>query len=201
MTTSVSSELTATLSENAKSVRYALVIEGSSAPRLDLRGMSILAATEATVSLSTVKTNKSLSVSYDVYNGTISNVTTKAVVLSHISKLEYNLDSVEYGVIYAEKSKVNNEYSLIKESYSKDNADYHYVKATVTASANEFVVKALLDLDINTEDVAVVVCIQNDNIVFANQASVKVADMISYYLTNNLITDTEHASVLESLIG
>ena len=155
---------------------------------------------EPTVSLSTVKTNKALSVSYDKYE-TISNVTAKTVVLSHISKLEYNLDSVEYGVIYAEKSKVNNEYSLIKESYSKDNTDYHYVKATITASDNEFVVKALLDLDINTEYVAVVVCIQNDNIVFANQATVKVVDMINYYLTNNLITDAEQASVLGSLIS
>lgn len=201
--TSVSSALKGTLSETAKSVRYALVIEGNKNPRLDLTSMEILAAAkpvEPTVRLSTVKTNKALSVSYDKYE-TISNVTAKTVVLSHISKLEYNLDSVEYGVIYAEKSKVNNEYSLIKESYSKDNTDYHYVKATITASDNEFVVKALLDLDINTEYVAVVVCIQNDNIVFANQATVKVVDMINYYLTNNLITDAEQASVLGSLIS
>ena len=156
---------------------------------------------EPTVSLKGVKTNKLLSVSYDIYNSVISNVKVSTVITSHITKSEYNLKSVEYGVIYAEKSKVENEYNLIKAAYDVENTDYKYAKATVTTENGEFAVKATLDLDMDTEYVAVVVCIQNDALVFANQTTVNVSDMISYYLTNNLISDTEQVAVLNTLLN
>ncbi len=199
--TTVSSSLTGTLALNAKNVRYALVVEGSSNPRLDLTSINIKASIEPTVDLKTVKTNKSLSVSYDIYNNDISNVNVSTVIKSHITNTEYNLNSVEYGVIYAEKSKIENEYYLIKASYDNENEDYYYTKATVVSEDGGFVVKASLELDIDTEYVAVVVCIQNDTLVFANQTTVNVSDMISYYLANNLITDAEQVEVLNTLIS
>ena len=50
----------------------------------------------------------------------------------------------------------------------------------------------------NSDYVAVVICEQNGEIIFANQATLNIKNMVNYYLTNNLIKDEEQIKVLES---
>ena len=155
------------------------------------------------VDLSDVRTNSYLKVNYQVLKGEISNATVKAVAVSHINK-EYNTDSVTYGVIYTKKTNVS---KLIKLLYKEGNAQElaslvngKYVSCDVKENENDVTVEAVLDLDMNSDYVAVVVCEQNGEIIFANQATLNIKNMINYYLSNNLISDAEQIKVLQSLI-
>lgn len=200
----VGTSLTATLAEAASSVRYALVVEGQDT-RLDITSLDIAAVVEAKVNLSDVTTNKYLNVEYDIDGEAISNVVTDTVVVAHIDA-EYQLDTVEYGVIYTEKDNLS---KLIRLSYTEGNAEAlaalvngHYAEASYGTCDDGITVKALLEeLDFNTTYVAVVVCEQNGRLVFANQSEINEKAMIEYYLDNNLITDAEQVSVLSSLLN
>ena len=153
------------------------------------------------IDLSEVRTNSYLKVTYQTLKGEIQNANVKAVAISHIEK-EYNTKSAKYGVIYTKKTNVS---KLIKLLYKEGSAETlatlvngKYVSCSVKENENDVTVEAVLDLDMNSDYVAVVVCEQNGEIIFANQATLNVKNMVNYYLTNNLIKDEEQIKVLES---
>lgn len=194
--------LAATLSESLDNVRFAFVIQGDTA-RIDLGSIKIKCnAKSPKVVLSDTRTNAYLDISYTMDGDEVKSAELKTVIVSHVD-LKYNVSDAEYGVIYTAK---NNASKLIRKLYQTGNATAFakalsgvYVKATVNATENDLVISAEADLEFETDYVAVVVCMQNGELVFANQAEINNKAMVEYYL-NGIVTDQEQIKVLEYLI-
>ena len=199
--------LSATLDHTAALARYALVITGTKSPRLDLGSIEVFASNEPVdvkVDLKKVRTNSYLHVSYKEVENEITEANVSYAIQTEISSL-YNLDDVTYGVICVESSKLE---GLIKDSYESGSASElaeklggtYKILARNQKDSQTFEINSKLNLDTTKSYVAVIVCEQDSKVIFANQTTLNLREMIGYYLDNNLIKDAKQVSVLEYLI-
>ena len=194
-------KLVVDLSETAESIRFAFVIEGDKS-RIDFGSIKLkLNAASTKVVLADKRTNACLDINYTIEGEEVKNATLKTVILTHID-FKYNLEDVEYGIIYTKKTNLE---KLVRKYYTSGDAEAlatlvsgTYVKAKLEEADDDIIVSATVELEFATDYVAVVVCKQNGKLVFANQAEINNKAMVEYYL-GGIVTDAEQIKVLEFL--
>ena len=193
--------LAVNLNQALESVRFALIIEGDTS-RIDLGSVRIkLNAATTKVVLADKRTNACLDINYTIENNEVKEATAKTVILTHID-YKFNVEGAIYGVIYTKKENLN---KLVRKYYTTGDANAlatlisgTYVKASIEEADDDLIVSAKVELEYNTDYVAVVVCNQNGKLVFANQAEINNKSMVEYYL-NGVVTNAEEIKVLEFL--